>query len=58
MRMYINGQWMDKAETIPVLNPFDQSVLDTVPRGKRRGRGPGNHQRGARGESDGQVDGV
>ncbi len=33
MRMYINGQWIDKAETIPVLNPFDQSVLDTVPRG-------------------------
>ena len=33
MRMYINGQWVDKAETIPVFNPFDQSVLDTVPRG-------------------------
>ena len=33
MRMYINGQWIDKAETIPVFNPFDQSVLDTVPRG-------------------------
>ena len=33
MRMYINGQWIDKAETIPVFNPFDQFVLDTVPRG-------------------------
>ena len=33
MRMYINGQWIGKAETIPVFNPFDQSVLDTVPRG-------------------------
>ena len=33
MKMYINGQWIDKAETIPVLNPFDQSLLDTVPRG-------------------------
>jgi acyl-CoA reductase-like NAD-dependent aldehyde dehydrogenase len=31
--MYINGQWIDKAETIQVFNPFDQSVLDTVPRG-------------------------
>jgi len=33
MKMYINGNWVDKAETILVLNPFDQSVLDTVPRG-------------------------
>jgi len=33
MRMYINGDWVDRAETIPVLNPFDKSVIDTVPRG-------------------------
>ena len=33
MRMYINGEWIDKPETIPVFNPFDQSILDTVPRG-------------------------
>ena len=33
MKMYIKGNWVDKSETIPVLNPFDQSVLDTVPRG-------------------------
>ncbi len=33
MKMYINRQWIDKAETIPVFNPFDQSLLDTVPRG-------------------------
>ena len=33
MKMYINGQWIDKAETILVFNPFDQSLLDTVPRG-------------------------
>jgi acyl-CoA reductase-like NAD-dependent aldehyde dehydrogenase len=33
MKMYVNGKWVDKAETIPVLNPFDQSVVDTVPRG-------------------------
>ena len=32
MKMYINGQWVDRAETIPVLNPFDQSIIDTVPR--------------------------
>ena len=32
MKMYINGKWMDKARTIAVLNPFDQSVIDTVPR--------------------------
>ena len=33
MKMYINGQWIDKAGTVPVFNPFDQSLLDTVPRG-------------------------
>ena len=33
MKMYFGGKWVDKAETIPVLNPFDQSVIDTVPRG-------------------------
>ena len=32
MRMYINGNWVDKAETMPVYNPFDQTVIDTVPR--------------------------
>ena len=33
MKMYINGEWVDRAETIPVVNPFDKSVIDTVPRG-------------------------
>ena len=32
MRMYINGEWVDRANTMPVLNPFDQSIIDTVPR--------------------------
>ncbi len=33
MKRYINGEWVDRAETIPVLNPFDKSVIDTVPKG-------------------------
>ena len=33
MKMYLHGRWVDKPETMPVLNPFDQSVIDTVPRG-------------------------
>lgn len=33
MQMYINGQWVDRAATMPVYNPFDGSVIDTVPRG-------------------------
>ena len=33
MKMYLNGEWVDRAETISVLNPFDNSVIDTVPRG-------------------------
>lgn len=32
MKMHIGGQWIDKAETIDVHNPFDGSVIDTVPR--------------------------
>jgi acyl-CoA reductase-like NAD-dependent aldehyde dehydrogenase len=31
--MYINGNWVDRPETIPVFNPFDQTVIDTVPKG-------------------------
>ena len=30
MKMYISGKWVEKAETLPVLTPFDQSVIDTV----------------------------
>lgn len=33
MRMYLRGQWADKAEKIEVRNPFDNSVVDTVPAG-------------------------
>ncbi len=32
MRMYVAGQWLDKPERIPVQNPYDGSVVDTVPR--------------------------
>ena len=32
MNMYINGAWVDKSQTTPVFNPFDQSIIDTVPR--------------------------
>lgn len=32
MKMYIRGRWVEKRDTIPVTNPFDGSVLDTVPR--------------------------
>jgi acyl-CoA reductase-like NAD-dependent aldehyde dehydrogenase len=30
--MYINGQWVDRAETMPVVDPFKQTIIDTVPR--------------------------
>ncbi|HEV8641009.1 MAG TPA: aldehyde dehydrogenase family protein [Methylomirabilota bacterium] len=32
MKMYVAGQWTDKPNTIEVHNPYDNSVLDTVPR--------------------------
>ena len=33
MKMFIGGEWKDKSEKIDVLNPFDGSVVATVPRG-------------------------
>ena len=35
MRMYVAGQWVSKPQTIPVENPYDRSVIDTVPRADR-----------------------
>jgi acyl-CoA reductase-like NAD-dependent aldehyde dehydrogenase len=32
MKMYVAGQWIDKPQTIDVLNPYDNSVIETVPR--------------------------
>lgn len=31
MRMYVAGQWIDTAKKIDVLNPYDGTVVDTVP---------------------------
>jgi len=33
MKMLIGGQWVDKSKKIDVLNPYDNSVVDTVPYG-------------------------
>ncbi len=33
MKMIIGGQWIDKEEKIDVRNPYDNSLVDTVPRG-------------------------
>jgi acyl-CoA reductase-like NAD-dependent aldehyde dehydrogenase len=35
MRMYIAGEWVSKPESIPVENPYDRTVVDTVPRADR-----------------------
>jgi len=35
MKMYVAGQWIDKPQTINVMNPYDNSVIDTVPRADR-----------------------
>ena len=32
MRMYINGEWVDRDAKIPVVNPYNGTVIDTVPR--------------------------
>ena len=31
MKMLLGGNWVDRADKIEVLNPFDGSVVDTVP---------------------------
>jgi glyceraldehyde-3-phosphate dehydrogenase (NADP+) len=33
MKMFVAGRWTDGRESIDVLNPYDGSVVDTVPRG-------------------------
>ncbi len=33
MRMFIGGDWVDKDEKVPVVNPFDGTQIDTVPKG-------------------------
>ena len=33
MQMFIAGKWQNRAERIKVTNPFDGSLIDTVPRG-------------------------
>ena len=32
MKMYVAGRWLEKTEKLEVLNPFDNTVIDTVPR--------------------------
>ncbi len=32
MKMFVGGEWVEKRETIPVINPYDGSVVDTIPR--------------------------
>ena len=33
MKMYVAGQWIDKSQKVAVLNPYDGSQIDTVPKG-------------------------
>ena len=32
MKMFVAGQWVDKSQKIEVKNPYDGSVVDTVPK--------------------------
>jgi acyl-CoA reductase-like NAD-dependent aldehyde dehydrogenase len=32
MKFYLAGQWVDRDEKIQVYNPFNQEVVDTVPK--------------------------
>ena len=32
MKMYIGGEWTDRGQTVSVINPYDGSTIDTVPK--------------------------
>ena len=32
MKMHVGTEWSDRPRTVPVINPFDDSQIDTVPR--------------------------
>ncbi len=32
MKMYVEGRWRERAQSIEVCNPYDGSIIDTVPR--------------------------
>jgi acyl-CoA reductase-like NAD-dependent aldehyde dehydrogenase len=36
MKMLLDGQWVDRKEKIDVIDPFDNSLIDTVPRASRQ----------------------
>ncbi len=36
MKMHVDGEWVDRSEKIEVRNPFDGTVVDTVPRSEER----------------------
>ena len=38
MRMYIGGEWVDRDGKVNVFNPYDGSVIDTVPSAGPEGR--------------------
>jgi len=36
MKMLLNGEWVDRSQKIEVTDPFDNSVIDTVPSGDEK----------------------
>ena len=47
MKMFLAGSWIDKAEKVDVRNPFDCSLVDTVPKAdtSRRRKSPRRRRR-------------
>ncbi|MBI4611586.1 MAG: aldehyde dehydrogenase family protein [Candidatus Rokubacteria bacterium] len=50
MKMYVAGKWIDKPQKIEVVNPYDNSLIDTVPRADLDdvGRALASAERGAK----------
>ena len=32
MKMYLGGEWVSRDDVMPVVNPYDNSIIDTVPK--------------------------
>ena len=54
MQMLIAGDWVDTSDKIPVLNPFDNTEVDTVAQGHSRRHRSRAGLCGQRGQDDAQ----
>ena len=55
MEIFLAGNWVDKPKKLEVQNPFDNSVIDTVPKADAADLEKALDVRGARRQSNGEA---